>query len=100
MDVSFSFEGEMWIYAGNAAWCFITLPVEYAEDIKAIAGPRKRGFGSLRVKATIGAESWRTSIFPDTKSKSYVLPIKKEIRKKCGIQAGDTVNVEVALVDF
>jgi hypothetical protein len=101
MDVSFSFKGEMWIFEGNAAWCFITLPKENAEDIKLITQPTiKRGFGSVRVKATIRNITWQTSIFPDKQSGSYVLPIKKEIRNSCGIQPGETANVEIALADY
>lgn len=102
MDVTFSFKGEMWMYQGNAAWCFVTLPKHYAEDIRAItkAIGRKKGFGSIRVKANIHDIQWQTSIFPDKQSDSYVLPIKKEIRQKCKIQPGDTVGVQIALTDY
>ena len=100
MEVKFSFEGELWVFSGNAAWCFITLPAENAEDIKEISQPHRRGFGSLRVKATIGTQTWHTSIFPDSKSKSYVLPVKKEIREKCGLEVGRRVKVKLSLIDL
>lgn len=98
MGPEFSFDAELWLYDGNGAWQFVTMPAEQSKDIKAIVGelPRK-GFGSVRVKATVGHVSWKTSIFPDTKSASYVLPVKKDIRKTLQIDAGDKVKVKLEL---
>ena len=42
----------------------------------------KRGWGSVRVKVTLGKTKWDTSIFPDKKSGTYLLPIKAEVRIK------------------
>ncbi|MFN8020386.1 MAG: DUF1905 domain-containing protein [Acidimicrobiales bacterium] len=38
------------------------------------------------------------SIFPDSKRRTYVLPIKKPIRVAEGFDAGDTVTVELTVV--
>ncbi|MEK9860644.1 MAG: DUF1905 domain-containing protein [Alphaproteobacteria bacterium] len=50
----------------------------------------------------IGASAWKTSIFPDSGSGSFVLPIKKEIRKAEGLAAGDRarVHLELAIEPF
>lgn len=37
-----------------------------------------RGFGSVRVRATIGGTPWTTSVFPATDG--YVLPVKRGAR--------------------
>ena len=59
----------------------MTLPEDAADEIKAIAdGSVRRGFGSVRVEATVGPTTWRTSIFPSKESGSYVLPVKKAVR--------------------
>lgn len=98
MQPTYNFSAELWVYEGDAPWYFVTLPVDVAEEIKMIA-PQRRGFGSLRVKATIGQTSWNTSIFPDSQSKSYVLPIKKDIRAKNNLTAGDKTKVTLMLLD-
>jgi hypothetical protein len=49
------------------------------------------------VEATIGDITWRTSLFP-MKSGGYFLPVKKEVRCRAGIGAGDAVTVELELL--
>lgn len=99
MQPMYSFNGELWLYDGDAAWYFITLPTGISKEIKMVA-PARRGFGSLRVAAKIGSASWKTSIFPDSKSGSYLLPVKKEIRAKNNLAAGDSAKVVISLIDL
>ena len=80
----------VWLYPGRGGWHFITLPKKHARMIKASHGIR-RGWGSLPVKVTIGKTTWKTSIFPEHMSSSYVLPVKADVRKKENIEAGDSV---------
>lgn len=47
----------------------------------------------MRVKATIGKTTWNTSIFPDSESDSFVLPVKAEVRTKEDIGGGDAVTL-------
>jgi hypothetical protein len=95
-DVSFTFEAELWLYSGNAAWHFITLPEETGGAARFFAG-RKSGFGSIPVMATIGGTRWKTSIFPDRKSGSYLLPVKAEVRRREAISAGESVAVHLTI---
>ncbi len=79
-------------------WHFLTIPPDQALEIRLLAKSEpRRGFGSVRVAATINGVTWRTSIFPQ-KSGGYILPIKKEVRAKAGIAAGDEVSVTLGLV--
>lgn len=96
MDV-ISFRAKTWVYSGPAAWTFITLPKQQAARIRLISGPGGRGWGAVRVSARIGDSEWKTSIFPDAKSGSYVLPLKAEIRKREKIQEGQILAVELRL---
>jgi hypothetical protein len=90
----------LWIWKGEAAgrWYFVTVPEEQSDEIRAQAFGTPRGFGSVRVEVTIGDVTWRTSVFPLNKG-GYVLPVKKEMRSRAGIGAGDDVTVELKLVD-
>ena len=89
----------VWIWKGEAAgrWYFITVPEEQSAEIRAHAFGTPRGFGSVRVEATIGSVSWRTSVFP-LNSGGYLLPLKAEVRRKANIGAGDEVTVELELL--
>jgi hypothetical protein len=90
----------IWLWSeGKGSWHFLTVPADQAIEIRLAAtasGPR-RGFGSVRVAATINGVTWRTSIFPQ-KSGGYILPIKAEVRRNAGIAAGDEVSVTLDLI--
>ncbi|MFI6477898.1 DUF1905 domain-containing protein [Nonomuraea sp. NPDC050663] len=96
------FDAELWIWDARKAdsWTFVSLPVAESEEIHDLTGGARRGFGSVRVRVTIGASSWKTSIFPDKGSGRYALPIKRAVRQAEGIDAGDVASVMVELVDF
>ena len=95
----FEFTADLWRYTGEAAWYFVTLPHDVADDIDEITGEARRGFGSVRVEVTVGSTTWKTSVFPDTKSESFVLPVKKAVRSAEGLDDGSSVSVLLTLVD-
>ncbi|SDL78539.1 protein of unknown function [Arthrobacter sp. ok362] len=97
VTTSYAFRAELWHYPEQAGWHFITLPPELAEQLKDEAAPFRKGFGSVKVSACIAGQRWSTSLFPDSKSNSYLLPVKKAIRTAASIRAGDEVDVEVDL---
>jgi hypothetical protein len=95
----YRFDAELWLHEGEAAWHFLTVPADVSDDIEARTADQHRGFGSVRVRVTIGATTWQTSVFPDSKRGAYVLPVKKDVRRAEGIDAGDTAGVAIELVD-
>jgi hypothetical protein len=97
--VIYLFDAELWLWDArqNDSWTFVNLPGEASAEIREIAGAFPRGFGSVRVTATIGSTTWTTSIFPDTKAGVYVLPLKKAVRTAEKVEAGDTATVKVEL---
>ena len=97
--MSYQFSATLWLYSGKAAWHFITLPPDVADEIEAASTATERGFGSVRVKATIGSTTWATSLFPDNAAQSYVLPVKKPVRTAEELTAGDEVAVTLQLID-
>jgi hypothetical protein len=88
----------LWLWTGeNGSWHFITVPEDQSDEIRAHCLSSMRGFGSVRVAATINDVTWRTSVFPQ-KSGGYILPIKAEVRRRADIAAGDDVTVSLELV--
>jgi hypothetical protein len=87
----FKTRGKVWVYHGPAAWHFVTLPKKLSAEIKAITYDRKSAWGSVRVAATIGTTSWKSSLFPDSKAGAYLLPIKADVRKREKLAPGSSV---------
>ncbi|MES2326813.1 MAG: DUF1905 domain-containing protein [Pseudomonadota bacterium] len=90
----------LWIWKGSDAagrWYFITVPEDQSDEIRAHAFGNPRGFRSVKVEATLGDVTWRTSVFP-LNGGGYLLPVKAEVRRKAGIGAGDEVTVELDLL--
>ena len=100
IDLSFSFKGKCWLWQGKSAWHFISLPQDKSEEIMFFNESmhhKKRGWGAVRVKVTIGDTSWETSIFPHKAEKAYILPIKADVRKKENLQAGNEIFVKLEI---
>jgi hypothetical protein len=100
----YTFRSKLWIYnnltkkstnAGNMVgrWYFITLPKKITVELKSQYSGLKRGWGSLPVQITVGQTTWNTSIFPDSKLGSFVLPVKAGVRKKEGLEDGKMVSL-------
>jgi hypothetical protein len=97
---------KLWIWSTDkapASWHFLTIEGEAAEAIHALALMRrlefghKRGWGSIKVIATVGETSWDTSIFPAKDLGGWLLPVKAAVRKAEGLVAGDQVKVTITL---
>ena len=95
------FDAELWLWDARRtdAWIFVSLPAHDCEEIRDLTGGLRRGFGSVRVRATIGTSAWTTSIFP-SKQSGYVLPVKRPVRIAEALDVGDVATVTVELVDF
>jgi hypothetical protein len=86
----FTFIARVWKWPGDMAWHFINIPRERYEKIRA-QYPR----GMVKVTTTIGKTSWDTALFPHSKTKSFIMPIKQLIRKKESIFAGEEVKIRI-----
>ena len=87
----------MWLWNGKGAWHFVTLPEDLAHEIRVHTGEQK-AFGSIAVRVKCGKSEWKTSLFRDKKSGSYLLPVKASVREAQGLHAGDMLNVEISLL--
>jgi len=83
--------------------CYVRIAGEPADAIAAhelmrrLELGKRRGFGSVRVEASIGASRWPTSVFPQ-KGGGWFLPVKKAICRAEGLEAGDEVEVRLRLL--
>ncbi|MBG0564263.1 DUF1905 domain-containing protein [Actinoplanes aureus] len=96
------FKAELWIWDARRgdSWTFVSLPAADSDEIRDLTAGQPRGFGSVRVRATIGGSTWTTSIFPDSGRGAYVLPVKRAIRAAEKLSSGDVAGVTVELVDL
>lgn len=93
------FKTKIWVWqGGKASWYFVTLPHDDAVTLKLHHAFNVRGFGSIRVQAKIGNTTWQTSVFPSTKDKSYILPIKTAVRRSENITKDDIVTIELKTI--
>lgn len=96
----FEFDGVVFRWAANPAFFLVSLPKEASVEIREISEGLTNGFGSLKVEAQIGSVIWRTSIFPDSKTGVFDLPLKAEVRKKNQLVEGSTAMVTVEVLGF
>lgn len=98
--MNFEFEGTVFRWAANPAFFLVSLPKDASDEIHEISEGLTNGFGSLKVEARVGSVVWRTSIFPESKTGLFDLPLKAEIRKKNGLVEGSLVSVSVEVLGF
>lgn len=94
---AYKLKSKVFVYPGMSAWRFLGLPTKQSQEIKKEFGSHAKGWGSLPVSVTIGKTTWDTSIFPDKKSGSYLLPLKAKIRKAEDISDDSTVTFSIRL---
>ena len=93
------FTAPLWRYEGDAAWYFVTVPVDVSDDVRELTEGSRRGFGSVRVRATVGGTTWTTSVFPDSKRGAFLLPVKKAVRAAEDLEDGGDVRVALQVLD-
>ena len=93
--IKYEFTAKPWQYSGKGAWYFVSMPAEQAAEIRANLRWAEEGWGRLKALAEIGNSQWKTAIWFDTKSNTYLLPLKAEIRKREKVEAGKVVEVRV-----
>jgi len=95
-----TFRAGLWEHSPGdpGSWHFVTLPRELSEDISLEAGPRG-GFGSIPVAVRVGSTAWRTSLFPQAATGTFVLPVKKSVRSAEGLEAGAVCEVMLEVAD-
>lgn len=97
MKKVFRFKSKVWLYPGMSGWHFVGVPKKESDVIKK-GILKKAGFGSVPVIVTVGKTKWETSIFPDKRTDTYLLPLKIEVRKREAIVVGEEVSLSIEIV--
>lgn len=93
----YSLTSKILVYPGMSGWRFLIIPTDTAKEIKENFGNRAKGWGSLPVTVTLKSSVWQTSIFPDKRSGTYLLPLKAQIRKAEEIIDSDVVSFTIKI---
>jgi hypothetical protein len=93
LDMSLTFDGEIFYWRGPAPYLFVAVPDEPSRDLKAISALVTYGWGVLPVHAQIGQTEWKTSLFP--KDGRYLVPIKVSVQKSENLTVGDSVTIQL-----
>lgn len=91
--VKYAFNTRIWQYIGYGGWYFVSLPLEIAKEIREHLKSEEEGWGRLKATAKTGNSQWETAIWFDTKHKTYLLPLKAEIRKNEKLEAEKDIDV-------
>lgn len=97
-DTTYTFTTELFEWEGKAAWHFCALPEDVTDEIDERYADQAAGFGSVKVEVTIGSTTWQTSIFPDTKRGTFILPVKKAVRTSEDLSDGATAQVHLRVL--
>jgi hypothetical protein len=101
MKKQFSFSAKIWVWPGDTPWHFVNVP----DDIKDIIikyFPKSsliKIIGSLETGKDMHID-WDTALFKNKNTKGepcYIMPIKKDIRKKANISEGDILNIKIEI---
>ena len=93
--IKYEFSSKMWKYPSPGGWFFVSLPKSISKEIRTHFKWQEEGWGRLKIKAQIGNYKWDTAIWFDTKLKTYLLPIKAEIRSKIKLETNKDIELTI-----
>ena len=101
MTDRFTFTAPLWRWTARresddtGAWCFVTLPPDVVDEVRQRSAEPARASARCEVHVEVGETTWDTSIFPDSASEGFVLPVKKAVRTAAGVGEGDELTVHL-----
>lgn len=96
-DRIFGIKAKLWDWKGMGTYFLVTVPERAGKLIKQRFGHTEKGWGSIPVEVRTRAFTWKTSIFADKKSGSYIMLVKKEARLKNGLKKGSVLSFELTI---
>lgn len=93
----------LWRWSGEESggdWYFVSIDGEAGDALSAHALMerlelgRRRGFGSVKVRVTVGGSTWTTSAFP-MKAHGWSIPIKAAVRRAEGLNESEALTITI-----
>jgi hypothetical protein len=97
INITYEFTAPVWKHSATGGWYFVSLPIELSREIRQNIKWQEEGWGRMKAKAKNKEILWDTAIWYDTKLKTYILPLKAEIRQKEKIEIGKILDIEIIL---
>ncbi len=94
--IEYNFSNKLWKDKAGS-WHFVSLSAKQSNEVRTNLQWQEEGWGRMKAVAKIKEHSWNTSIWFDSKSNVYVLPIKSEIRTKFKLKEGDLLEISLLL---
>lgn len=95
LSIKYEFRSKVWQHPAPGGWYFVSLPAAVSKEIRKQFKLQEQGWGRLKITAQTGKSKWATAIWFDTRRRTYLLPLKKEIRVKEGINDSETLKMIV-----
>lgn len=96
--IEYQFNATIWQYSlVKGGWFFVSLPVEISKEIRDNLKWQEEGWGRLKTTAKINCTEWETAIWFDTKLKTYLLPLKAEIRRKEKLKTDKNLSILILI---
>ena len=95
--IRYKFSNNLWQHNSPGGWHFISLPKSLSKEIRENLKWQEEGWGRMKVIAEINNFKWDTAIWFDTKLRTYILPIKYEIRQKAHLIIDEIIDVIIWL---
>lgn len=89
------FEAEVIRFAGPGGWHGVFLPDEATAEVRFFG--RANALGAIAVRAEVGTTEVRTSLFPDKRRNSYLLPLKASLRRSEAVKEGDRITITLLI---
>jgi len=93
----FRVHARLWRYPGKGGWHFANLSRKQSAEIRDRFAEYRGGWGSVPVRVRIGSTEWETSLFPDSRSGTYMFAVKADVRRRENIEDGDPVTATVTV---
>ncbi len=77
---------KIWRWPGAGGWHFVTIDKQIFAEIRASFGK-----GMVPVTVTLMEHVYNATLFPETKTETYLLAIKKKWRRELDLFEGDTI---------
>ena len=93
--IRYDFEAKIWRHNVQGGWFFVSLPNKTSNEIRENLKWQEEGWGRMKAQAIIKGIEWDTAIWFDKKKDTYLLPLKADIRKKAGLELGQSITISV-----